>query len=116
MNTSKWDQRIYRAKDLAKAHACASEVLRFYQRIVGFQKNLYSDIERGCGDRKEARAPGILRDELDLFILLPKFPKFLAFIENVAPAPLAQFATELMAQGAQYWQELLQTSWRSPEE
>ena len=116
MTTSRWDQRIDRANDLAKAHASASEVLRFYERIVVFQKGLYSDIEGGCGDRKEARPPGMLRDELNLFILLPKFPPFLAFVENVAPAALAQLATELMAQGAQHWQELLQTSWRSPEE
>ena len=116
MNTSKWDERIHRAKDLAMAHPSASEVLRFYERIAGFQKNLYSDIESACGHGKEARAPGTLRDELDLFVLLPKFPKFLALVVSMAPAPLAQSATWLIAQGAQQWQELLQASWRDPDQ
>ena len=93
MNTSRWDERIHRARDLAMAHPSASEVLRFYERIAGFQKGLYSDIESECGHGKEARAPGTLRDELDLFVLLPKFPKFLALVESMAPAPLAQSAT-----------------------
>jgi len=115
MNTFRWDERVYRAKHLAKAHASASEVLHFYERIVGFQKSLYSDIELACGQGKEARAPGTLRDELDLFILLPNFPKFLAFVETMAPAPLAQSASQLSAQGAQHWQWLLQASWTDPE-
>jgi formate dehydrogenase accessory protein FdhE len=116
MNTSRWDERIHRAKDLAMAHPSASEVLRFYERIVGLQKSLYSDIESACGSGKEARAPGTLRDELDLFVLLPKFPKFLALVVSMAPAPLAQSATRLIAQGAQQWQELLQASWRDPDQ
>jgi formate dehydrogenase accessory protein FdhE len=116
MTTSRWDQRIDRANNLAKAHASASEVLRFYERIVVFQKGLYSDIEAGCGDRKEARAPGMLRDELNLFILLPNFPKFLVFLETIAPAPLAQSACELSAQGAQHWQGVLQASWRAADQ
>jgi len=98
------------------AHPSAAEVLRFYERIVGFQKSLYSDIESACGHGKEARAPGTLRDELDLFVLLPKFPHFLAFVESVAPAPLAQSATELIAQGSQHWQGLLQASWRDADQ
>jgi formate dehydrogenase accessory protein FdhE len=116
MNTSRWDERIHRAKDMAMAHPSASEVLRFYERIVRFQKSLYSDIELACGQGKEARAPGTLRDELDLFILLPKFPHFLALVESMAPAPLARSADHLIAQGAQHWQGLLQSSWRDPDQ
>jgi FdhE protein len=116
MNPSRWDERIHRAKELAMAHPSASEVLRYYGRIAGFQKALYSDIESACGQEKEARAPGTLRDELDLFVLLPKFPHFLALIENMAPAPLARSAAELIAQGAQYWQALLQACWRDADQ
>src|SRR5207237_2883649 len=115
MNTSRWDERIDRAKELASAHPSASEVLRYYERIVGFQKSLYSDIESACGHGKEVRTAGTLRDELDLFILLPKFPQFLALVETIAPAPLAQSAAELIAQGAQRWQELLHACWRNSE-
>jgi formate dehydrogenase accessory protein FdhE len=116
MNTSRWDERIYRAKDLATAHPSASEVLRFFERILSSQRRLYSDIESACGQGEEARAPGTLRDELDLFVLLPNFPKFLAFLETIAPAPLAQSACELSAQGAQHWQGVLQASWRAADQ
>jgi FdhE protein len=98
------------------AYPSASEVLCFYERIVVFQKSLYSDIESACGHAKEARAPGTLREELDLFVLLPKFPHFLALVENMAPAPLARSAAELISQGAQYWQGLLQAAWRDPDQ
>jgi formate dehydrogenase accessory protein FdhE len=116
MNTSRWDKRIYRAKELAVAHPSASEVLRFYERIAGFQRALYSDIESECGHAKEARDPGTLRDELDLFVLLPKFPGFLTVVEKIAPAPLARSAAELIAQGAQHWQRLLQGCWRDADQ
>ena len=116
MNTSKWDKRICRAKELAMAHPSASEVLRFYERIAGFQRALYSDIESACGHAKEPRDPGTLRDELDLFVLLPKFPGFLTLVETIAPALLARSAAELIAQGAQHWQGLLQACWRDADQ
>ena len=98
------------------AHPSASEVLRFYERIAGFQRAFYSDIESECGHAKEARDPGTLRDELDLFVLLPKFPGFLTVVEKIGPAPLARSAAELIAQGAQQWQRLLQGCWRDAEQ
>jgi len=97
-------------------HPSASEVLRFYERIAGFQRALYSDFESECGHVKEARDPGTLRDELDLFVLLPKFPGFLTVIEKIAPAPLARSAAELIAQGAQHWQRLLQGCWKDTDQ
>ena len=111
MKPSKWDERIRRASELAKTHPSASEVLRFYERVAGFQGSLYSHIEAACGSAKEARAPGRLRDELDLFLLLPKFPQFLSLIESVAPAPMAQSAAEVKAAGAARWQDLLSAYW-----
>jgi formate dehydrogenase accessory protein FdhE len=116
MNTSRWDKRINRAKDLEMQYPSASEALCFYERIVSFQKGLYSTIESACGQRQEVRARGTLRYELDLFILLPKFPQFLALVESVAPAPLAQSATELIAKGAQHWQGVLLASWKDPDQ
>jgi FdhE protein len=85
--------------------------LRYYERITGFQKSVYSSVESACGHTKETRAPGTLHDELDLFVLLPKFPHFLALVETIAPAPLARSAAELIAQGVQHWQALLQACW-----
>ena len=56
MNRSKWDQRIKRAGDLAAEHPFAAEVLRFYQRVANFQKELYAHVNaaREHGSRKKA--------------------------------------------------------------
>jgi FdhE protein len=103
---AKWDQRIRRAAELAAAHPFAAEGLRFYERVAGFQKSLYADLEAG-GD-----TPGSLRDELELSLLLPWFAPFLSLIESIAPPPLAQSAAELSA-GRDRWGETLAEFWRS---
>ncbi|HXO30117.1 MAG TPA: hypothetical protein VOA80_22400, partial [Thermoanaerobaculia bacterium] len=92
---SKWDQRIERAHALAAAHPAAAEGLRFYERIAGFQGSLYADLEAALGSGKEERPPGSLREELDLGLLLPAFPGFLALVEAAAPAPLSRSTAEL---------------------
>jgi FdhE protein len=113
MIRGKWEQRLERAHELAATHPFASEGLRFYQRIAGFQQSLYAGAEAALGDAREPRPPGSLRDELDLALLLPSFPSFLELIENAAPGPLAQAAADLGAQGATRWQEALHGFWRA---
>ena len=115
MIAGKWDKRIQRASELAATQPFAAEGLRFYERIAGFQKSLYEALEAGGGPRPPARrvrAPGTLRDELQLFVLLPWFASFLAFVEEIAPPPVAQAAAELGAQGTARWEELLDEFWR----
>jgi FdhE protein len=111
MNRSlaKWDQRIRRAAELATKHSFAAEALRFYERIAGFQKSLYASLET-------ASDTGSLRNELELGFLLPRFPSFLALIESIAPAPLAQSAAELSAGKEMRWREVLEEFWRDGEE
>src|SRR6266568_5151354 len=113
MNDGKWDTRIRRAQELAAAHPFASEGLRFYERITGFQRSLYSEIRAACGHVKRVSSPGSLRQELDLFVLLPRFASFLSFVEANAPGPLAQSAGELRAQGTPRAQEVISEFWRS---
>jgi len=113
MKSGKWAARIARAHDLAARYSSASEGLRFYGHIAQFQKSLYSELETKCGTGQVARLPGTLRQELDLFVLLPLFPLFLAIIEKNAPKPLAQAATALHANGAKLWQHALTEFWQS---
>jgi len=110
---SKWDQRIERARALAAAHPAAAEGLRFYERIAGFQRSLYADVAAALGNGIEARPPGSLREELDLGLLLPAFPGFLALVEAAAPAPLSRSTAELGAGGAARWQDVLVELWRT---
>jgi FdhE protein len=103
---AKWDRRIERANELAAAHSFAAEALRFYERIVSFQKSLYTGLEAGSSP------PGSLRDGLELSILLPWFAPFLSLVEDAAPPPLAQSAAELRAEGEMRWRQVLEEFWR----
>lgn len=114
MKSGKWDARIRRAGELAAKHSFAAEALRFYTHIAQFQNSLYSDLERECGSAKEFRALGTLRQELDLFLLLPRFAPFLSLVEQHAPAALAESARSLRNNGTAAWQSALTGFW-SPE-
>jgi len=113
MKNGKWDARIHRANELASAHPSAAEGLRFYERVAQFQKSLYAEIEAECGTAKETRPPGTLRNELDLFVVLPRFAPFLLLVEKNAPPPLSESAKELHARGGNRWQEILVEFWRA---
>jgi hypothetical protein len=39
-----WDRRIARAGELSEKHAAVSELLRFYQQLVRFQKRVYEQL------------------------------------------------------------------------
>jgi FdhE protein len=108
-----WDQRIRRANELAARHSFAAEGLRFYERIAGFQKSLYAGLEAGRGREKKVRPPGSLRDELELFVLLPWFAPFLSFVQEISPPPLAQSAAGLNAGGSARWEAVLDEFWRA---
>jgi FdhE protein len=96
----KWDQKIRRAAELATKHSFAVEALRFYERLAGFQKSLYAHLEGG-------NDTGALRGDLELPLLLPHLPPFLALIESIAPPLLAQSAAELKA-----GRDVLEEFWR----
>ena len=113
MTSPAWDERIRRAQELAASQPSAAEGLRFYERIAGFQRTLYLRVEAELGKDKEARPPGSLREELDLFVLLPAFPTFLGLVEAAAPGPLSRAAVELAARGATRWQEVLHEFWHA---
>lgn len=116
MNRDKWDARIRRAVELASTYPFAAEVLSFYERITRFQQSLYLAFKAECGTEKKARLPGSLRQELDLFILLPRFGSFLSLMEEIAPGPLAQSARQLCSGGADRWQEVLSGFWQATSE
>jgi FdhE protein len=99
MNRSKWDQRIQRAHGLAAAHPFAAEVLQFYKRMAEFQQRLYSS--------------NSLQQDLDVCPLLAKFTEFLSTVETCAPPPIAESARDLNGQGAERWQDLLTSFWRT---
>ena len=96
MTAPRWDLRIGRALELAKAHSTAAEILRFYAEIARVQKSIYE------------KAP----QQTDA--LLPEFPALLALVQRASPAPLADTAREL-AQSSAHWPALLMDPSAEPE-
>jgi len=116
MNSGAWDGRIRRATELASIYPFAAEGLRFYTRLAMFQERLYAEIQEALADSPKISADRPLRDELDLSLLLQKFPGFLSVIEQIAPAPLAQAAAALAMKGPAAWQHAIEDFWfRDPD-
>ena len=116
MSGGKWDARIRRASDLISSYPFAAEGLRFYARLATFQKSLFEAIQKALAGSSKISSDRPLRDELDLFLLLPRFPRFLSVIEQIAPVPLAQSAASLAQKGPAGWQHAIEDFWyRDPE-
>lgn len=96
MTAAKWESRLRRAQQLATVYPFAAEGLRFYGAVAGFQQSLYEGLP---GAERIARPPGSLREELEPVRLLPAFSRFLSFVQQIAPPPLANSAAELGAAG-----------------
>ena len=111
MIPAQWDRRIRRATELTSSYPFAAEGLRFYTRIANFQRSLYADIQKALADSAKVSDDRPLRDELDLFLLLPKFPGFLSLVQQIAPAPLAQTAAGLAQKGPAAWQRAIESFW-----
>lgn len=111
MTAERWERRIERARELAAAYPYAQEGLRFYEQVAGFQRSLYESFGIGAAAKAD-RPPGSLREEIELFSLLPWFGSFLAFIQDVGPGPLAESAGALAAAGSGRWEEVLDELWR----
>ena len=111
MNDAKWDRRIRRANELASSYPFSAEGLHYYARVAAFQKGIYGEIEKALTDSPKISSDRPLRDELDFFLLLPKFPGFLSLIQKIAPAPLAQAAATLARKGSAEWQRAIEDFW-----
>jgi formate dehydrogenase accessory protein FdhE len=116
MTRSKWDRRIRRATELATTYPFAAEGLRYYVRVAVVQKSLYADVQEALADSRKVSADRPLRDELDLFLLLPHFSGFLSVIQQIAPAPLAQAAAGLAQGGLPEWQRAIEAFWHAEPE
>jgi hypothetical protein len=72
---------------------------------------LYAEIQKALEDSAKVSDDRPLRDELDLFLLLPKFPGFLSLVQQIAPEPLVQTAAGLAKKGPAAWQRAIESFW-----
>lgn len=89
--------RIARAGELAQRHPATSEMLKFYQQLLYFQKNVY-----------EKMGP---LSQHDLAVLLPFFPDLIALAKRGSPA-LQQAAQEVEQDANEERLLLLESIWR----
>jgi formate dehydrogenase maturation protein FdhE len=111
MMDAKWERRARRASELSSSFPFAGEGLRFYSSLLTFQKSLYAELDKALAHSHRISDDRPLRDELDLFLLLPRFPGFLSVIEQIAPAPLGDAAAELTRKGPAGWQSAIEEFW-----
>jgi formate dehydrogenase accessory protein FdhE len=116
MIPAQWDRRIRRATELTSTYPFGAEGLRFYARVTTFQKSIYAGIQKALADSPKISAERPLRDELDLFLLLPHFSPFLSVIQQIAPVPLAQAAARLAQKGPAGWQRAIEDFWHGDPE
>jgi len=116
MKDAKWDRRIRRAHELASSYPYSAQGLRYYARVATFQKSFYRQIQKALGDSPKISSARPLRDELDLFLLVPHFSGFLSLIEQIAPTPLAQASAALAQKGPAAWQDAIEQFWHGEPE
>jgi formate dehydrogenase accessory protein FdhE len=114
MTQPDWDRRLRRSRDLIARYPFAAEGLRFYEAVTTFQRGFYWRIEAALGSAKTPCALGALRDELDLFLLLPAFSDFLNTIRQAAPAPLGHVVAQLIDSDRQRWERVIRLFWNAP--
>jgi FdhE protein len=107
-----WEQRIDRARELAKRYPFASALLSFYSEIAAFQQAVCDRVKSaGNGGVPAELLP--FGDCLDLSAVLPHVPELLALVARVAPSPLSQAAEELKGEDLSLWKYLLTSYWKS---
>jgi formate dehydrogenase maturation protein FdhE len=116
MIDKKWDRRIRRANELASTYPFSAEGLSYYARVATFQKGLYSEIRKALAGSPKISADRPLRDELDLFLLLPRISGFLSMIHEIAPMPLSEAAGSLAEKGPGGWQRAIEDFWHGDAE
>jgi formate dehydrogenase accessory protein FdhE len=103
-----WDRYIQRAEELASERIEAKELLTFYGKLLGAQKQVYEYLR----SRKGWLASGGL--EQDLAVAQPAMRGLLDTVRLNGPAPLADEARRLAKVSESEINELLLEYWRAP--
>jgi FdhE protein len=99
-----WDSRIHRVRELQEQHAPAAAVLRFYEKVLEFQRDVaassYSVIDSGLP----------LREQVDLEFAASKVPAILSLTIQSAPDALVRKAESLQQTGKESWHATLRST------
>lgn len=98
MSGFSWDCRIARAGELLQSQSSVAELLKFYQRLVRFQKGVYESV---------ASAPAH-----DVSALLPHFAGLLTLIKDAGSPDLKTAAANLEQSSPEDRLEVLTSVWQ----
>jgi FdhE protein len=93
-----WDRRIARAGELSQKYTAVSELLKFYQQLVRFQKSIYEQLR--------------LEHDHELAVLLPYFPGLISLVKVAGSPALIEAANALEQDSPQDRLELLESIWQ----
>jgi FdhE protein len=97
-----FDRRIARAGELAQKHPPVSQLLRFYQELARFQKNVCESFASS--------------EDHSVTGLLPHVPVLLSVVSQAGSPALAQTAKELTDLNREEWLELLSGGWQGEQQ
>jgi len=103
-----WQILINRAKELTSKHRETAELLSFYAKLLGAQKQVYERLR----NRQGWRPTGALADDLDIVRLL--LPVLLEVVAASGPATLAEQARHLKQARPREIDEMLIEYWTTP--
>lgn len=98
-----WTARLERARELAHRHLEAAAVLRFYELVLGFQR----DVARASAPERASEAP--LREQIDVELALAKLPALLALTLESGPPKLSDRAKTLRRASSAGLRDLLES-------
>ncbi len=87
-----WSKRIERAGELSDRYAWAAEVLRFYRRILQFQKSIYDSIPPGTASAQELPP---LREALNFEAAAENLSALVLLIRQHGPTEMADRVGEI---------------------
>jgi FdhE protein len=98
MSGFSWDRRIARASELLQNPSSVAELLKFYQRLVSFQKSVYESVASAT--------------DHNVSLLVPHFDGLLTLVKEAGSADLNTAAATMKQSSAQDRMELLMAVWQ----
>src|ERR1051326_5168208 len=99
MSGMSWDRRIARTSELLQNQSSVTDLLKFYQRLVRFQKTVYESVAASSADH-------------DVSLLIPHFAALLALVKEAGSADLKSAAATLEQSSPEDRLELLRAVWQ----
>src|SRR6476469_1387983 len=98
MSGFSWDRRIARTSELLQNQSSVTELLKFYQRLVRFQKSVYESVASAA--------------DHDVSLLVPHFAGLLDLVKESGSADLKATAATLEESSSEDRLELLRAVWQ----